>query len=48
MRKATNLLRALKPKDIEELKAQPAEQKIVRDLHQAIAQVAKAANIKLT
>jgi ParB-like nuclease domain len=47
MRKTTKLLRALKSKDIEGLKAQPAEQKEIRALYQAIADVAKAANIKL-
>jgi hypothetical protein len=47
MRKTTKLLRALKSKDIEELKTQPAEQKEIRVLYQAIADVAKAANIKL-
>lgn len=47
MRKTTKLLRALKSKDIEELKTQPAEQKEIRALYQAIADVAKAANFKL-
>lgn len=46
MRKMTKLLKALKSKDIEQLKAQPAEQKELRALHQAVVQVAKAANIK--
>ena len=40
-------LKGLKSKDIEELKTQPAEQKEIRALYQAIADVAKAANFKL-
>ncbi len=47
MRKTTKLLRALKSNDIEGLKAHPAEQKEIRALYQAIADVAKAANISL-
>lgn len=47
IRKMTKLLRALKGKDIQELKAQPAEQKEIRALFEALTDVAKAANIKL-
>lgn len=48
MRKTTRLLQELKPKDIEELKVQPAEQKEIDALYQVITKVAKAANIKLS
>jgi hypothetical protein len=48
MNKTARLLKALKPKDLEELKAQPAEQKVFRSLYDAVAAVAKAANIKLS
>jgi hypothetical protein len=47
MRSMTKLLHALKSKDIEELKTQPAEQNEIRALYQALVDVAKAANVKL-